>query len=143
DSNPEELFILNEFCKHSGLDNSLIHPYIFEGTIGLRNKFSSEFHHGITATCPGFYGPQGRRLRGALKHPQLINSLCSFNSRGHRITNFEMETSAIYGLSHIFGHQCVSVSAIIANRIDNTFSADVKKAVEKMIEKSLMVIEKI
>lgn len=137
--NAEVSFLRNAFEQHAGLSESVIRPYMVDGSIHLLNKFPTRdgYHHGITVTCPGFYGPQGRHLRLAPALPLLIDSLSSFESGAHRITNFEMETSAIYGLGKMLGHQCLSISAIVANRQANTFSKDGTAAVEKMIEKSL------
>lgn len=136
--NPDETFILNEFIGHVSLHGRPVHPYIAEGSIRLRNLFGDhEFYHGITVTCPGFYAPQGRALRGGLSMPGLVRSLGTFESRGHRITNFEMETSAIYGLGKLLGHQCCSVNTIVAQRIEQKFSSDPAAAVERMIVRVL------
>ncbi|HQW83332.1 MAG TPA: phosphorylase, partial [Ferruginibacter sp.] len=102
--------------------------------------FTHNYHHGITVTCPGFYGPQGRILRLGLGYPHLINNLTNFNFGNYRITNFEMETSAIYGLGKAFGHQCLSISTIVANRINKQFSKDASQSVENLIKKSLQII---
>jgi uridine phosphorylase len=98
------------------------------------------YHHGISVTCPGFYGPQGRVLRLGLTNPDLIDRLTQFSFGPHRITNFEMETSAIYGLGKLLGHQCLSISAIVANRIKKEFSKNAEAAVDTMIKKSLEII---
>ena len=139
--NPEESFILNEFKIHSGLKTMPILPYIAEGNIRLRSAFAGMLRDGITITCPGFYGPQGRVLRAPLAFPQLIDAMSSFTSRGHSVANFEMETSAIYGLGKLLGHHCLSISTIVANRINKTFSDIPFAAVEKMIVTALEVIE--
>ena len=138
--NPDETFILNEFIQHTRLQSSHVVPYIAEGSIRLRSAFADRMSAGITITCPGFYGPQGRVLRAPIAFPQLIDALGSFSSRGHRVCNFEMETSALYGLGKLLGHQCLSISAIIANRVRRTFSTDAEAAVERMIRLSLEVI---
>lgn len=83
------------------------------------------------------YGPQGRVLRLGLSRPQLIDSLTTFTFGSHRITNFEMETSAIYGLGKLLGHHCLSLSAIVANRISKEFSKDGNAAVENLIQLTL------
>lgn len=139
----EEQRILQEFNIHTGLEHSIINPYIVEGGISLLNKFTEGFHHGITVTCPGFYAPQGRQIRMPLNFPHLIDSLSTFAFNHHRVTNFEMETSAIYGLSKIMGHNALSISTIVANRIHKTFSKDGEAAVNKMIIKSLEIISKL
>lgn len=141
ENNPDESFMLDEFRQHTGLSGKAIVPYVAEGAIRLRNHFDAGYVHGITVTCPGFYGPQGRVLRGHIALPHLIDALGTFSSRQHRITNFEMETSAIYGLGKLLGHHCLSISAIVANRVQKTFSKDGSAAVEAMIRKSLEVVE--
>jgi uridine phosphorylase len=106
----------------------------------LLKYFVDGYHQGITVTCPGFYGPQGRILRLGISNPQLIDQLTSFQFGKNRIINFEMETSAIYGLGKALNHHCLSLSAIIANRIHKTFSKDSLALVEKLIVKSLEII---
>ncbi len=138
--NPDEAFILNEFNNHIRLNSRNIVPYIAEGAISLRKNFGQGFLHGITITCPGFYGPQGRSLRLPLAFPNLIDSLTTFRYQDTRIANFEMETSAIYGLGKVLGHKCLSVSTVVANRISKTFCKDGDKAVDNMIQKSLEVL---
>ena len=132
-TNVEEAQLLSSFVQHTQLGNHATLPYIHAAHAGIMKEFVEGFHHGITVTCPGFYGPQGRILRMGLAHPQLINQLTSFQYGNHRITNFEMETSAIYGMGKILGHQCLSLSAIVANRISREFSSDGNAAVEKLI----------
>src|SRR4029078_5106365 len=94
-------------------------------------------HKCITVTCPGVFGPQGRILRLGLSSPGLVDKLTHFSFNNHRITNFEMETSAIYGLGKLMGHECMSINTIIANRVLKEFSKDSNAAVEKMIKRSL------
>jgi uridine phosphorylase len=89
---------------------------------------------GITATAPGFYGPQGRILRLPLMQKNINSSLENFQFNGNRITNFEMETSALYGLGGMLGHNTATVCAIIANRYTKTFSQNYKQTVVKLIE---------
>ncbi len=132
--------ILQAFTTHTQLHQQFAHPAIASASGSLLKYFTAGYHSGITITCPGFYGPQGRILRLGLKHPDLIERLTSFNFGPYRISNFEMETSAIYGLGCMLGHQCLSLNAIVANRISKTFSADGLLAVERLIEKSLDVV---
>lgn len=138
--NPDEAYILNDFIRHASLNGKPVWPYIAEGSIRLRNHFADGYIHGITVTCPGFYGPQGRVLRGPVAFPNLIDALGTFSSRQHRVTNFEMETAAIYGLGKMLGHHCLSISTIVANRVQQTFSDDGAAAVDRMIRKSLAII---
>ncbi len=121
--------------------NSQSQPYIAPAATSLLKHFVDGFHHGITVTCPGFYGPQGRVLRLGLQHPELVDRLTSFRFGQHRIANFEMETSAIYGLGKLLGHHCLSLNVVVANRVAKAFSADGQKAVVNLIEKALGIIE--
>ena len=141
-NNEEELQLLQHFVTHTQL-NGNIQPYISSASASVLKHFVEGFHHGITVTCPGFYGPQGRVLRLGLSHPQLVDSLTSFRMGNHWISNFEMETSAIYGLSRLLGHHCLSVNVIVANRVRKEFSKDGAAAVEKMITTCLGIIENI
>lgn len=135
--------LLLDFDAHTGLVNQPVTPYIAAGDKGLREHFTNGYVHGITVTCPGFYGPQGRLLRAPLAFPGLIDALTSFRSGAGRIVNFEMETSAIYGLGKLLGHRCLSINTVVANRIQKTFSADAGTAIDNMIRRSLEIIEKI
>jgi uridine phosphorylase len=139
-----ELELLDKFKTHVGItNNNYIQPYLVQGSVGLLNHFMDVCHYGITMTAPGFYGPQGRVLRLDLAMPHLIDSLNTFHSGDVRITNIEMETSAIYGLGKLMGHQCLSVNTIIANRAAKTFTKDGAASVENMIKTCLEIIEKI
>lgn len=129
--------ITDAFISHTGLDSSTTNPYTFAGSEHLLQKFGYGYHKGITVTCPGFFGPQGRVLRLKLRNPQLVDKLTHFSFTNHRITNFEMETSAIYGLGKLMGHECMSINVIIANRVSKEFSKNSEAAVENMIKKSL------
>ena len=142
DNNEEERQMYEHFMNHTQLEGTIM-PYIASASVGLLKHFVDGFHHGITVTCPGFYGPQGRVLRMKLANPNLINQLTSFRFGNHFISNFEMETSAIYGISRILGHQCLSINVIVANRISKQFSKDGAAAVEGLIRKGLGIIENI
>ena len=138
-NNEEEKQILHAFNTHTQIHQTTA-PYITGASMALLKEFVTDFHQGVTVTCPGFYGPQGRVLRMGLANPQLIDRLTNFSSGQHRISNFEMETSAIYGMGKILGHHCLSLSAIVANRISKEFSKDGNKAVENLIKKTLNII---
>lgn len=138
--NEEEQQLLQHFIAHTQYHGN---PYIISASAVLLKYFVEGFHHGITVTCPGFYGPQGRVLRLGLSYPDLNSNLSSFSFGNHRITNFEMETSAIYGLGKLLSHQFLSLNTIVANRANKTFSADAKVAVEGLIEKALSIIANI
>ncbi len=136
----EEKEMISAFIAQTGLDTAITLPYISKGSDALLSKFPAVFHKGITVTCPGFYGPQGRILRLPLSSPGLINKLTGFNFHNNRITNFEMETSAIYGLGKLLGHHCLSVNAIVANRVAKQFSKDGNAAVENLITAALSAL---
>lgn len=142
ESNDEEQQLLQQFIAHTQL-NGRISPYISSAGAAVLKHFVQGFHHGITVTCPGFYGPQGRILRLGLSHPTLVENLTSFRFGNHRISNFEMETSAIYGLGKLLGHHCLSINVIVANRVRKEFSKDGAAAVENLIKTCLGIIEKI
>ena len=131
--------LLEAFAAHTGLAGGPVASYIAPAS-ALKDYFTDGYHHGITATCPGFYGPQGRQLGLVPAYPDLPARLSSFRHEGQRITNFEMETSALYGLGQLMGHQCLSVSVIVANRALGTFSANGDAAVDELIARSLEVI---
>ena len=139
-SNEEEKQLLHSFNTHTQLHQGITSPYITGAGVSLLKEFVSGFHQGITVTCPGFYGPQGRVLRMGLQQPQLIDRLTTFSFGQHRISNFEMETSAIYGMGKVLGHRCLSLSAVVANRITKEFSSDGGAAVENLIKKTLQII---
>ncbi len=136
----EEKQLLQAFNTHTQMHQRISMPYINSADISLLKHFVTDYHQGITVTCPGFYGPQGRVLRMGLTHPELIDQLTSFSFGQYHITNFEMETSAIYGMGRVLGHRCVSLSAIVANRIAKTFSKDGGAAVENLIATTLNII---
>lgn len=143
ETNEEEKQILQAFVTHTQLHNQFSYPYITGAGPTLLKHFAQGYHQGITVTCPGFYGPQGRVLRLGLTNPMLVDHLSTFHFGNHRIANFEMETSAIYGLGKLLGHQCLSLNVIIANRIQKKFSNDPASAIEGLIRTSLEIIEKI
>lgn len=139
-NNEEEKQLLHSFITQTQLQSSVGNPYITGASASLLRHFVEGYHQGITVTCPGFYGPQGRVLRLGISNPNFIDNLTHFSFGKHRIANFEMETSAIYGLGHALGHHCLSLNAIIANRISKQFSANPEKLVEDLIRTSLQVM---
>lgn len=140
---PAETALLSAFRGQVHLQPGAAHPYLISAANELANRFNDGFIHGITVTCPGFYAPQGRALRGPLSHPQLLEQLTAFREGTHYISNFEMETAGIYGLGRVLQHQCLSISAIVANRVLQEFTKDGSAVVENLIKKALGVIEKI
>ncbi len=137
---PGELQLLEAFRGQIRMQPSAARPYLIEASAELAALFTEGFHTGITVTCPGFYAPQGRLLRGQLSHPDLIDQLTGFSFENRHIANFEMETAGIYGLGRVLGHECLSVSAIVANRVSKTFSSDGRAAVESLIAKALGIL---
>ncbi len=143
ENNPAEAAILADFKLYLGIESQSLNPYLFQGSVGLLHHFLKGFTQGITVTCPGFYAPQGRVLRQELAFPGLVEKLSGFKFGEHFITNFEMETSAIYGLGRAMGHHCTSINTIIANRVSKEFSKDTHASVENMIQKALPIIASI
>jgi uridine phosphorylase len=125
------------FIKEAKWMPTLGKPYVVKGSDTLFTLLSEGLKSGITATSPGFYGPQGRILRLKTADPDLNEKIEAFRYKDLRITNFEMETSALYGLSALLGHQACTLCTIIANRVAKKFSKDYHPAVERMIEWTL------
>ncbi len=129
-----ESAIEEAFIAHTNWDMRKGKPYVIKGSEKLAQKIeSTEIHKGFTGTAGGFYGPQGRVLRLPIQDDTLNAKMDSFNYNGTRMTNLEMETGAIYGLSRLLGHEALSLNAIIANRANGTFSEDPYKAVDALI----------
>lgn len=126
------------FITHTNWDLRKGRPTVVPCSEALENKiFSDKFHKGFTGTAGGFYGPQGRVVRLNIQDPQLNSKMDAFNYNGTRMTNLEMETSAIYGLGKLLGHNCLSLNAIIANRAVGEFSSDPEKTVNELIAYTL------
>ena len=126
------------FVKHTNWDLRKGKPYVIACSENLEKIIeSSKIHKGITATAGGFYGPQGRVLRLNIQDEALNSKMDNFQFGDHKITNLEMETAAIYGLSTLLGHNALSLNAIIANRATGTFSDDPYKAVDALIAYTL------
>lgn len=133
----EEIELLEQFYSQTNYSKTFAQPYFVKGSTDLFEKLKKDCITGITATACGFYGPQGRVLRIPLKETQLNEKLRDFSYNNYIITNFEMETSALYGLSRALGHNACTICAIIANRFSGTGSANYKLAVQKLIEQTL------
>ena len=137
-TNMEEAFI-----NHTHWDSRKGRPYVISCSEKLEQLIESDkIHKGITATAGGFYGPQGRVLRLEIQDKNLNSKMDDFQFEGNRITNLEMETAAIYGLSKLLGHNALSLNAIIANRAAGTFSEDPYKAVDELIKYTLEKLTK-
>jgi len=132
-TNIEEAFI-----EHTNWDIRKGKPYAIACSSTLEKIIESDkIHKGITATAGGFYGPQGRVLRLNIQDENLNSKMDNFTFENNRVTNLEMETAAIYGLSALLGHNALSLNAIIANRASGTFSEDPYKAVDELIAYTL------
>ncbi len=125
-------------------NESMLFPYACTASSSLLSLFADDnWLKGITLTAPGFYGPQGRVLRAPLAHNDMIDQISRMDTGlNFSITNFEMETAAILGLSTILGHESIAISTIIANRVNKSFSANAASAVEEMISKAIDTIAK-
>lgn len=115
---------------HTGLP---VRPYLSRGSEILIQKMTAGMIPGNTVTCPGFYAPQGRKLRVPTRYPSLLHDLGTFDYDGYQLTNFEMETSALYALSGLLGHEALSLNAIIAGRAVGKFSPSPEKVVDSLI----------
>lgn len=134
-TNPE---IEEAFIKHTNWSSEKARPLVINNSPILEKQLESDkVFKGVTATAGGFYGPQGRILRLALQDNDLNTKIDNFSFEGVKVTNFEMETSVIYGLAKLLGHEACSLNAIIANRATGNFSKDPKLAVERLIEYTL------
>ena len=130
--------IEDAFIEQTNWHEKKARPVLIRASEKLKQKFESDkIHQGITATAGGFYGPQGRVLRLAIQDENLNSKMDTFNYNGHRITNLEMETSAIYGLSRLLGHHAISLNAIIANRASGVFSKNPHEIIENLITYTL------
>lgn len=142
----QELRLLNAFLEHTDWPGNLPLPYVATGDPGLVEALAADNHVGITATAGGFYGPQGRQLRAVPSVPDLNEGFSSFRYPGQqplgdlRIVNYEMETSALYGLGGLLGHRTCTICAVVANRLRRDYTKDHHAAIERMID---LVIERV
>ncbi len=126
--------ITASFLNHTNWPANWPHPYIVEGSEMLLEKVAFDIKKGITATAPGFYGPQGREVRLPVARPDMNDKFQSFNYKNNQITNLEMETSALYGLCKAMGHNALTVCVAIANRATKEFSKDYHPAMNQLID---------
>jgi uridine phosphorylase len=118
--------------------SSLADPYVVDASPELLEKFDSpEFIKGVNISAPGFYGPQGRVIRLPLSMPDINAQIESFSFKNFKITNYEMESSAIYGLSRLLGHHAVTVCVIIANRVILNANDTYHDSMEKLVLSAL------
>lgn len=138
----EQMDIIDQFIWQTGYPYIFAKPYVFKGTERLLKMLSEKCTRGITITAPGFYAPQGRQLRYDMVNPELIDNYTKFRYGLFKATNLEMEASALYGLGSILGHEVCTVCAVVANRVNKTFSKDGHAAVEGLIKFVLESIQK-
>ena len=135
--NAEEQKIHSEIIQQTNWNKKMNVPYLVAGSSNLIQRIGKNYPHGITVTAPGFYAPQGRELRLKLRVPDVNEKLRAFKYKDFRIVNYEMETSALYGLSSLLGHQACTVCAVVANRYANSFSKDYKPVINQLIKEVL------
>jgi len=128
----------NAFKSYTNWNPLLASPYVVDCNEALYNKITDgDFIPGITISAPGFYGPQGRELRLNIIDRHINDKIEAFRFNEMKITNYEMECSAIYGLSKLLGHQALTVCIIIANRISRDASSDYKPVMKRLVIKIL------
>ena len=132
-----EIAMCDAFIKQMDYPKDLPKPYVVEGSKMLFDKLAEGYYQGVTATAPGFYGPQGRTLRMHLSYPENNNKIENFDYQGWRVCNFEMESSALYGLGKMMGHNCLTICVAIANRVTEKFTTDYHPYVRKLVESTL------
>lgn len=129
------------FKYHVDWKRNLASPYIVDASKNLINKFDDDrVIKGVTISAPGFYGPQGRKLRLQIADPEINDKIESFELNGQKITNYEMESSAIFGLSKLLGHHAITLCVVIANRRRGEYSKDYKPIIKELIK---LVLDKL
>ena len=130
-----DLKLEQAFKEHVGWKASMGNPYVATSDADLLNRIAGEdMVRGYTISCNGFFGPQGRRLRLPLAEPKLNERIESFEYDGLRVTNFEMESSAIAGLSQLMGHHAVTCCMVIANRRALSANTGYKSTIDNLIK---------
>ena len=135
-----DLDIENAFCDHVGWNRRLPAPYVVSADTELVNRIGHDMVKGITIAAPGFYGPQGRYVRARPADMELNSKIQSFRYNEWQITNFEMESSALAGMSALLGHKAMTVCAIIAGRVSHNMNTEYKGSIEGLIK---IVLERI
>lgn len=132
------LALEDAFTKHMHWNPQLCAPYVIEADEELTNRIGGDdMVHGITIACGGFYGPQGRQLRIPLADPDQNAKVESFEYEGMHITNFEMESSALAGLSKLLGHKATTCCMVIANRLIKEANTGYKSTIDNLIKEVL------
>lgn len=135
-----DLDIETAFCNHVGWNRRLPAPYVVSADTELVNRIGHDMVKGITIAAPGFYGPQGRYVRARPADMELNSKIQSFRYNEWQITNFEMESSALAGMSALLGHKAMTVCAIIAGRVSHNMNTEYKGSIEGLIK---IVLERI
>ena len=134
---PDGVFDLDletAFCNHVGWNPRLPAPYVVSADTELVNRIGHDMVQGITIAAPGFYGPQGRYVRARPADLDLNSKIQSFKYNDWQITNFEMESSALAGMSALLGHKAMTVCAIIAGRVSHNMNTEYKGSIEGLIK---------
>jgi uridine phosphorylase len=129
--------LTDSFISYMHWDERLPRPYGIKGSEYLIGKLSEGWRKGITLTAPGFYAPQGRELRLKVHDKSIVERAGKFTFKNYNVTNFEMETSALYSLSAMLGHEAMTVCDVIANRVTDDFNPDYKNSMRNLIQNML------
>ena len=129
-----DLDLESAFCNHVGWNPRLPAPYVVSADTELVNRIGHDMVQGITIAAPGFYGPQGRYVRARPADLDLNSKIQSFEYNGWQITNFEMESSALAGMSALLGHKAMTVCAIIAGRVSHNMNTEYTGSIEGLIK---------
>ena len=132
-----EIAMRDAFIKQMNYPKELPLPYVVEGSNELFERLAQGYYQGVTATAPGFYGPQGRTLRMPLAYPEINRRIEKFDYNGWHVCNYEMESSALYGLGKMMGHNCLTICVAIANRVTEKFASDYHPYVRKLVLNTL------
>ena len=132
-----DLSLENAFKQHVGWEMSMGNPYVAPADGELTSRIAGEGDdtvRGITIACGGFFGPQGRKLRIPLADPELNEKIMTFSHEGLRVTNFEMESSALAGLSLLLGHKATTICMVVANRLAKEANVNYKNSIDSLIK---------
>ncbi|MCQ2272199.1 MAG: nucleoside phosphorylase [Bacteroidales bacterium] len=133
DDNYEE--VVKAFVDDTGWNERLPYPYCVPCSEELFQRIAYDMTPGITCTAPGFFAPQNREIRAKIKYPELKHKIEEFNYNGIRLTNMEMECSALYGLSKLLGHNALTCCLLIANRVTGAYLDEYHDQMDDMVEK--------
>ncbi len=133
DVNYEE--VVKAFVDDTGWNERLPYPYCVPCSEELFQRIAFDMTPGITCTAPGFFAPQNREIRAKIKYPELKHKIEEFNYNGIRLTNMEMECSALYGLSKLLGHNALTCCLLIANRVTGAYLDEYHDQMDDMVEK--------